>query len=50
MNGDYSQQDVSYNVQINYKYLLNGKKWGLNIAAGALELDKNNEVTKNYNT
>ena len=50
MNGDYGQQDVSYNFQLNYKYLLKGKKWGLNIAAGILELDKKNEVTKNYNT
>ena len=50
MNGDYSQQDVSYNFMLNYKYLLDGKKWGMKFGAGVLELDKNNKVTKSYDT
>jgi curli production assembly/transport component CsgG len=50
MNGDYSQQDVSYNFMLNYKYLLDDKKWGMKFGAGILELDKNNKVTQSYDT
>jgi curli production assembly/transport component CsgG len=51
MNGDYSRQDVSYNLKLNYKFLFDSvKKWGLNVEAGVLELDQNNDVSRNFDT
>ena len=51
MNGDYSSQDMGYNFKLNYKFLFdNVKKWGLNVEAGVLELDKKNDVSRSYDT